>query len=198
LAPRKFRATWDDIAYLDADHMAGWGAFASGCRETITYEDGLPELAFEMHDDRSEFAVVYKWQAIGHPPDGPFVRCRVVIDRRPCRFGGGRVYFRCPSCGKRKLRLAVLPEGLRCGVCGRVTWASRRETPTERVIRRGNKIAGKLGLDAWHETPGKRPRGMRLATFERLKAKLAAERERINWRMMATMPRALWRAVLGM
>jgi hypothetical protein len=189
---RRYRCTWDDIAYLDADHMARWGAFAFGCRETITFEDGLPELAFEMHNDRNEFVVVYKWQAIGHPPDGPFVRSRIVIDRRPCRYGGDRIYFRCPCCGRRTLRLAVLPEGLRCGACGRVTWASRRETRTERLMRRGNKIAAKLDLGAWHDLPEKRPRGMRVATFVRLKAELAAERERINRQMLATMPRSLF------
>jgi len=193
---RRYRCAWDDIAYLDADHMARWGAFLSSCRETIEFDDdGLPELAFEMSSEGEEFVVVYKWQAIGHPPSGPFVRCRVEIDLRPCRFGGTRVYFRCPCCARRTLRLAVLPEGLRCGGCGRVTWASRRETSTQRLIRRGNKIATKLGLDAWHEMPAKRPSGMRLATFERLKAELMAERERINQRMLATMPRALWRAI---
>jgi hypothetical protein len=197
MAPRKYRATWDDLAYLDADHMARWGAFRDGCRETIEFDDdSLPELAFEMSFERDEFSVVYKWQAIGQPPAGPFIRSRVVFDRRSCRFGGTRVYFRCPCCGRRTLRLAVLPEGLRCGGCGRVTWASRRETPTERRMRRGNKIAVKLGLDAWHEMPRKRPRGMRMATFETLKAELAAERERISRQMLATMPRALWRVFL--
>lgn len=37
-APR-YRCTWDDIAYLDADHMAGWGAFEKGQRQTIDFDD---------------------------------------------------------------------------------------------------------------------------------------------------------------
>ena len=49
MAGRRYRCSWDDIAWLDADHMAGWGAFENGRRETIDFDDdNLPKLAFEI------------------------------------------------------------------------------------------------------------------------------------------------------
>ena len=39
--------------------------------------------------------------------------------------------------------------------------------------------------------PAKRPHGMRVATFERLKAEHAAQRERINRRMIEVLPKSL-------
>jgi hypothetical protein len=36
-------------------------------------------------------------------------------------LSGTRVHFICPCCGRTERRLAVLPEGLRCGPCGGVT-----------------------------------------------------------------------------
>lgn len=184
----RYRCTWDDIAYVDSDYMAGWGAFEPGCQQTVDFDDDkLPKLAFEMKPDRDEFSVAYQWQQNGQPLGKDFVRSHVSLYRRPCRFGGCRTYFVAPCCGRRTLRLAVLPEGLRCGKCGRITWGSRREQPTQRLIRQANKVALKLGVDCWYEQPAKRPPHMRLETFERLllqhKRNAAAINQRIAVRM---------------
>ena len=77
-----------------------------------------------------QFRASYRWQQPGEKPGADFVTSRITLERRPCRLGGNRTYFICPCCLRRVLRLAVLPEGLRCGPCGRVTWASRRERPS--------------------------------------------------------------------
>jgi hypothetical protein len=72
----------------------------------------------------------------------------------------------------------VLPDGLRCGRCGRVTWDSRREQPLQRLIRKANRRAVALGCDSWREVPYKRPPHMRVERFERLRrehTKLATE-----------------------
>ena len=124
---RRYRYTWDSIAYLDADHMAGWGAFAPDRRETIDFDEADFELAFKMDSDGTAFSAVYQWRQMGEREAGDFIHVRVQLERRPCRFGGWRTYFRCPCCDRTVLRLAVLPEGLRSGRCGRITWGSRRE-----------------------------------------------------------------------
>lgn len=189
-APR-YRCTWDEIAYLDADHMGGWGAFEHGCRQTIDFDDDdLPRLAFEMDCARDEFLALYQWRENGRPTEPDFVRSTVSIDRRPCRFGGLRPYFIAPCCGRRTLRLAVLCSGLRCGRCGRVTWGSRREQPTQRLIRRANKVARKLGLDCWYEQLASRPPHMRLATFAQLSAERATLVTEINRRIAVRLSRS--------
>ena len=194
----RYRCTWNDIAYLDADYMAGWRAFERGHSETVDFDDDdLPKLAFEMQSDRDEFSVAYQWQQIGQPPGKDFVRSHVSLSRRPCRFGGHRTYFVAPCCGRTTLRLAVLPSGLRCGKCGRVTWGSRREQPTQRLIRRANKVAVKLGLDCWYEQPTKRPPHMRLPTYERLLLQHKQYATAINQRIALRMARSGLIARLG-
>jgi hypothetical protein len=89
MAGRRHRCSWDDIAWLDADYMARWGAFKSGRRETLDYEDdSLPKLAFEMEDDRDALTVFYLWKQTSKVDNGEPVRSRVFLERRPCRFGG--------------------------------------------------------------------------------------------------------------
>ena len=188
---RRYRCTWDQIAWLDSDHMAGWGAFQPGRRDTIDFDsDELPKLAFEMNDCGDEFSVAYQWRENFRSAEGEFIRTRIALDRRPCRFGGTRAYFICPCCRRHILRLAVLPEGLRCGQCGRVTWGSRREQPTHRLIRRANRTACKLGLDDWRECPTKRPPHMHQATFERLVVERQELVSAINQRLAVRLSRS--------
>lgn len=179
---RRYRCTWDDIAWLDCDHIASWGALQAGRRETIDFhDDALPKLAMVIDPDGTEFRATYRWITTCGRETGNFIHSRVGLVRRPCRFGGSRAYFVCPCCRRIVLRLAVLPEGLRCGTCGRVTWGSRRERPADRLIRKANKVALALGCDHWTDPlPTKRPAYMRAAKFERLKADLAALVTTIN------------------
>lgn len=187
----RHRCTWDDIACLDADHIAGWGAFEPGCSTTVDFDDDdLPKLAFRMHDEGNAFSVDFQWQQYGQPAQGDFIHARIHLDRRPCRFGGTRAYFICPACGRRTLRLAVLPAGLRCGQCGRVTWGSRRERPTQRLLRRANKLAARLGCDSWDDQPTKPPAHMRLTTFERLSSEHISLANEINRRLAVRFERS--------
>ena len=113
---RRYRCTWDDIAWLNCDYIAGWGALESGRQETIDFhDDALPKLAMGMDPDGAAFRATYQWNTIGGREEGAFIHSRVCLERRLCRFGGSRAYFICPCCLRRVLRLAVLPEGLRCG-----------------------------------------------------------------------------------
>lgn len=190
MAARRYRCTWDDIAWLDADHMAKWGAFSPGCNQTIDFDtDSLPSLAYTM-ETIDAFTAYYQWCSAGRraDPTAPFIRSRVAIARRGCRFGGTRAYFVCPYCRRHTLRLAVLPEGLSCGTCGRVTWASRREQPIQRKVRKANRLAFRLGCDSWIEPPLQRPARMRIETYVRLaerRATMAVELDRDLSRRLA-------------
>jgi hypothetical protein len=167
---RRYRYTWDEIGSLDCDYMAGWGAFEPNQRQTIDFDDDdLPVLAFRMDSAGDSFSVAYQLNRRDDKHDGEFVQTTIYLQRRPCRFGGTRVHFICPCCGRTKRRLAVLPEGLRCGRCGRVTWDSRREQPLHRLIRKANSRAIALGCNSWEEVPQRRPAHMRVERFERLR-----------------------------
>lgn len=181
MATRRYRYSWEEIAALDCDYIAGWGALHPDSSHTIDFDDdALPRLAFKMAGDGQSFSVAYQWPASDRLQPTDFIQTRVELARRPCRFGGARAYFMCPCCGRTTLRLAVLPEGLRCGRCGRVTWDSRRQRPLQRLMRKADKVASKLGCDSWKDVPDRRPAHMRMASFEALKAERAALVVEIN------------------
>lgn len=185
MAARRYRCTWDHINALSADYMARWGAFVPGCETAVgsDEEDERLLIQYTMDRERDVFSVRYTACRIGPGRREVQVHQIVQIERRPCRLGGHRVYFRCPSCWRAKLRLAILPEGLRCGRCGSITWGSRREHAPQREIRRANKLAAKLHLYEWNEPPIERPLHMRMAKFQFLKAEKAMLADRINDRL---------------
>lgn len=183
---RRYRATWDEVGFLDADCIAGWGGL-TGYQGSVEFKGQVPEKIHVEHDPASDVLHAI-YHGDGNHRDSP-VRSAVNIERRPCRFGGSRAYFRCPRCGRATLRLAVLPAGLRCGACGRITWASRRETDTQRLVRRANKVAARLGLAHFSETP-ERPPNMHHVTYMRSLAALVPLKVEIERRVAARLGRA--------
>ncbi|MCX7358137.1 MAG: hypothetical protein NT015_08360 [Alphaproteobacteria bacterium] len=178
MTARTYRATWDDIATLDADHIASWGALA-GYQGVIEFDGLKPSKIHAEHDrERDTLSAFYVWKGGADAP----IRSTVRLERRPCRFGGTRAYFRCPRCARATLRLAVLASGLMCGTCGRITWKSRRLGDTARLVRRADKLAGKLGLGTVLSSP-RRPARMRLETYARIVADLAPMQAEINRRL---------------
>lgn len=70
----------------------------------------------------------------------------VLLDRTSCRFGGRRVWWRCPQseCGR---RVAVLYAGemFACRQCHRLAYRSQRETDEALAFRRAEAIRRRLG-----------------------------------------------------
>jgi hypothetical protein len=187
MAAPRYRATWEQVSALDADHIASWGAFA-GYAGPITFDNTEPTKLHVEHDaERDTFGAFYVWK--GKDDEVGPIRSTVRLERRPCRLGGTRAYFVCPRCARRTLRLAVLAGGLCCGTCGRITWGSRRETETRRLVRKANKVALRLGLDYFGDHP-KRPPHMRVATYARIMAELEPLKAEINRRVAVRMARA--------
>lgn len=187
MATLRYEATWEQVSALDADHISSWGALA-GYAGPITFAGTEPAKLHVEHDaERDTFAAFYVWKD-KEDDDGP-IRSTVRLERRPCRLGGTRAYFVCPRCARRTLRLAVLVGGLCCGTCGRITWGSRRETETRRLVRKANKLALRLGLDYFGDHP-KRPPHMRAATYARIMAELEPLKAEINRRVALRMARA--------
>jgi len=182
---RRYRYAWDDVNALSADYMARWGAFEPGCATRVGFDDEIEAclIEYEMLADRDVFVARYSACRIRDETYAARVEQRVHIERRPCRLGGHRVYFRCPLCSRSTLQLAVLPEGIRCRSCGSITWGSRREQAPQRMIRRANKVAGLLQSGEWNDEPAARPAYMRVAVYEALKAERARLAEKIYERM---------------
>lgn len=96
------------------------------------------------------------------------VNLQVRIDRPPCHFGNTRAFWRC-GCSRRVAILYVDAGMLRCRRCLGLRYASQREMPRDRALRRARAARLRLGGTADVTAPlPARPRGMRRATFARL------------------------------
>lgn len=94
----------------------------------------------------------------------------VELDRTRCNFGGTRTWFRCGYCARRCAVLYLRGSTFRCRLCAGVVYASQSEDVIDRTWRRQRRLEARLGPD------GSRPRGMHVATYQRLtRAVLACE-----------------------
>ena len=132
---RKYHHRWDDVSVLDADHIASWGAYEPGALELVGFDDDkpVPSLTYELQESGDRFRAFYEYKP-RDGGDGFPVRSTVYLERRPCRFGGHRVYFIAPCCTRRVLRLAALSSGLKCGDCGKLTYDTKRKSPAARQV----------------------------------------------------------------
>jgi hypothetical protein len=104
-----------------------------------------------------------EWQPLEYP---------VYLEWTPCHLGGRRAWFRCPArgCGR---RVAVLYGGtiFACRHCHQLAYASQRETPDDRAMRRAGKIRQRLGWEPGIANPeGDKPKGMHWRTFQKMTA----------------------------
>jgi len=104
----------------------------------------------------------YTWTPHGYEPRSH--RCAVAFERTPCRFGGQRVWFTCPDCGR---TCAVLFGPSRrgnfaCRVCQRLAYSSEAESAIDRCWRQQRKLEARLSE---HGGP---PKGMHGKTFARI------------------------------
>lgn len=91
---------------------------------------------------------------------------RVNLTHTPCPYGGTRQWFSCPRCARRVALLYLRGGRFACRRCQRVAYASQSEDALARLWRKQSKIEARLG-DYWQ-----RPKGMRLATYDRLMAEI--------------------------
>jgi hypothetical protein len=71
----------------------------------------------------------------------------VEIERFPCRFGGDRAYFRCPTCSRRCLFLYRPPNewDFACRECLQLIYEAETDTSYAALRRRQRKLEERLG-----------------------------------------------------
>lgn len=94
----------------------------------------------------------------------------IQLERQPCNFGGQRPWFRCPDCASRVAILYRADDGdFRCRSCMRLNYKVQRESRTDRLLRRAEKIRAKLGWEPGiANDPEGKPPNMRWKTYHRL------------------------------
>lgn len=101
---------------------------------------------------------------------------RDTITHSPCHLGAERPWFVCPNCQQR-VGILYLWHTPRCRKCARLVYASQSVDAFNRSWARTDTLEARFagGNEKWNF---RRPKGMRVVTYERLK--LAYLREQIN------------------
>lgn len=96
---------------------------------------------------------------------------RVDLNYSPCNYGKSRPWLICPQCNRRLAKLYLRHARFACRHCQKVAYTSQSEDVVARSWRVQRKIEARIGQNL------QRPKGMRLATFQRLQLKLYASME---------------------
>ena len=169
----------DDYHVLDVRHLAREGALLPGYASSWRWtRNGEVKASIQIHAEHGHLTLIDYIR--GDATEWKDKRYSVRILRTRCNFGGTRHWLMCPAvgCGR---RVAILYGGsiFACRHCHQLAYASAREDPQARAIRRIYRIRARLG---WKlgilNRRGDKPKWMRWGTFERLVAqhdKLAAQ-----------------------
>ncbi len=100
---------------------------------------------------------------------GELVEQRVPTQTSACHLGGKRRWFTCPRCSKRVAVLYAPGKYFACRNCYGLGYATQKEGAGDRAASRAEKLRKRLGWEAGIlNGNGGRPKGMHLATYERL------------------------------
>ena len=146
---------------LDVRKLARDGLLTPDCQTTWRWSNGLvTTLAAHTH----HLALSYRYTFAEGPRD---VQSNVVLEKTPCQFGGTRTWFACPRC-HRRVAILYLWGWPSCRTCARMAYPSQSDDAIGRSWRRTRKIETKLagGVGEWNY---RKPKGMRRATFDRLR-----------------------------
>ncbi|MDP1646189.1 MAG: hypothetical protein Q8L71_11935 [Thiobacillus sp.] len=154
---------------LDVRHLHRGGQLTPGQSWLITLQQNV---SIQMRTEGDRVILNYRnrsndgeWRPIIYP---------VYLEWTGCRLGGRRAWFLCPTpgCGR---RVAILFGGavFACRHCHKLAYESQRASPSDRAMRRADRIRRRLGWDAGiANLSGGKPKGMHWRTFARLDAEL--------------------------
>ena len=162
------KTTTEEVHRVDIRYLRRRGFLRPGFGGSLSWSRGGEQtgwIRFKVEQD----AVVLLYRHCAYGTEWRSVEERVWFDRTPCHFGGERLWFLCPHCGR---RVAVLyGAGIRflCRHCYDLPYASQNETRSDRLLRKARKIRQRLGTsDSLCEPIWDKPKGMHWKTFERL------------------------------
>jgi hypothetical protein len=177
----KRRPHIEGLRRIDVRYLVRHSMHRPGTYSTMSWQDNWqrPTGSMQVVGGAEAVTLVYSVRN-GEREDWCHIEERVQLARVPKPFGGAQTYFRCPRCGRRVTTLALGRQYFRCRTCVGAAYASSQESPTDRAMRRANKLKRRLGaepgLDSWYS----RPRHMRWRTFEAIDARIHAAEAEVN------------------
>ena len=160
------KMTTEDYLTLDVRHLKREGLlepYQSFNWQWLRNNQPHASIRIRTEPDRVILAYRYNGMDQSYP---------VYLDWTACHMGGKRPWFLCPvnGCGR---RVAILYGGsiFACRHCLQLAYASQREHPDERALRKADRIRAQLGWKPGIANGnGWKPQGMHWKTFDRLVA----------------------------
>lgn len=115
----------------------------------------------------------YNWTPDEEPTQS--VVRHITLRRTNCHYGGQRVWFICPHCGRTAAILYLLRGHWYCRKSLKVAYASQSMDVMGRMHKRIAKLEAKLGED------GRKPKGMHTSTYKRIWEKLDDAESRLDY-----------------
>ncbi len=163
------RTTTEEVPRVDIRYMRNQGLlFWPGFTGSLSWSRGRKQTGsarYRVEQDR--LVLMYRYRIPGE--DWRDVEEHVWFDRTPCNYGGARLWFLCPHCGKRVAVLYGAGARFLCRHCYKLPYGSQNETYLDRMMRKVRKIQARLGASESPMEPiWEKPKGMHWNTFERL------------------------------
>jgi len=186
----RVRKTVESYCMLDVNQLSQKGCLQPGCSSTCQWTDGKEVVLINLRAEAERLRLSYAIRAGDGAREDVVDTISVVYLR--CRFGGSRAYFICPGpggvteCGRRVTKLHLSRRYFLCRHCNQLTYASQYEQPSERALRRADKLKQRLGIDVGIAEPcPEKPKRMWVRTFgclldEILQAEIVANEAQAN------------------
>jgi hypothetical protein len=100
------------------------------------------------------------------------VTTTIRLTETACNFGGGRVWFLCPTCERRTGSIFLVEPTPKCRVCLRLKYQSQREGAPDGILNRAILIRNRLQGRGSAFSYGAKPKGMHRRTYQRLVGEL--------------------------
>jgi hypothetical protein len=102
------------------------------------------------------------------------VEQKINFTYTPCNYGGKRIWFLCPSCGRRCAIIYIHKKYFACRVCCDLTYRTCNETPRDRRFSKANKLRQLIGArpGALNCLPYFKPKGMHQRTWDMVRLEI--------------------------
>jgi hypothetical protein len=157
-----YKLAAESLKRVDVRLWARRGYFDDSLTRSFTWSwtrGGEPSGSISVSTSARETVLNYRLQPVGSDEWEPKRNC-ARMSTTPCRFGGVRHWFHCPTCGRRCEVLYMRFGRFACRKCNRVAYTSQRGDALDRLTHKLHKLRARMDDG--------RPRGMHRQTWDRL------------------------------
>ena len=117
------------------------------------------------------------------------VKQRIYFTWSPCNYGGERIWFKCPHCGRRRAVVYGAGKYFACRKCYNLTYETCNESKRDRLSSKANKLRKKIRArpGCFNELPLFKPKGMHQKTWDNIRYQI----RRLEGHIFADMGRQL-------